>query len=96
MRWSLAALAVMNGDVNGFMRQPRVSYRVLYALLFTLLVVMVVLLLPGGGLHRGLSSVMAVSGGDGSGGTLVVEEDLLWYAYNATYPPTTPRGESQI
>lgn len=94
MRWSLAALAVMNGDVNGFMRQPRVSYRVLYALLFTLLVVMVVLLLPGG-LNQGGLSVMA-SGGGGSGGTLVGEEDLLWYAYNATYPPTTPRGEPLI
>lgn len=75
-KWT-RALGLMNGE-KGFMRPTRVSYRVLYATLFTLIVVLIVLLLPSN-LKRG-----------GTPTTILLDDDLLLSAFNTTYPLTPP------
>ena len=74
------------GVENGFMRPTRLPYRVLYALLFACVLFITALLLPGR-LRCCSQSAAPV---------LVPQEPGTGsFTYNATYPLTPPRSESQ-
>lgn len=98
-KWSRATVTRMNGAAtpdSSFLRPAKVTYKVLYALLFTLLVVIIVLLLPNNRTTK-LVAISAVeridremTGSSGTDTSIIIRDDSNLFVFNTTYPLTTP------